>query len=289
MMINLQDKINSDRPKANFTSNLEKLIANENEIMDLPMYKIVPYSLNGEEQPFKIDNRELISLAESIQTQGQLTPVIVRQTTDGTYQLLSGHKRYMALKMLSYKYIKSVVVNANDEAAFDILVQANIQRKTAKPSELASVYSAYLKLRRNREKTIDELCGMFDVSKKTMYRYANMSRLNKGFYPLIDNKKINVKFIEPLGKLTDKQQTSLLEHFSINKLSSKELNSVINYFTLYSQCCSVDDALAYCTDNNAKKSNIYSSVRRFEKYRLYSDEEINELIIKLLEREIINE
>lgn len=288
-MINLQDKINSDRPKANFTSRLEKLIADENEIVALPMCNIIPYSLNGDEQPFKIDNRELISLTDSIQTQGQLTPVIVRQTADGKYQILSGNKRYMALKRLSYKYIKSVVVDADDATAFDILVQANIQRKAAKPSELASVYSAYLKLSRNSEKTLSEICGMFDVSKKTMYRYANMLRLNKGFYPLIDNKQINVRFIEPLGKLTDEQQSSLLEHFIENKLSSKKLNCVIDYFILNPQCSSVEAALANCTNENAEKNDIYSSVRRFKKYKLYSDEEINDLIIKLLEREINND
>lgn len=288
-MINLQDKINSDRPKANFTSNLEKLIADENEIQTLPMYKIVPYSLNGEKQPFKIDNKELIALTDSIETQGQLTPVIVRKITDDKYQLLSGHKRYNALKALTSKYIKAIVVDADDSTAFDILVQSNIQRSTAKPSELAAVYSTYLKISKGSEKTISEICGMFDVSRKTMYRYANMVKLNKGFYPLIDNKKINVKFIEPLGKLTDEQQSNLLDYFIENKLSSKRLNNVIDYFILNSECSSVEDALASCTEEKEEKKDIYSLVRRFEKYRLYTDEEINDLITNILEREIIND
>lgn len=292
-MIDLKNRLQSNRPKANFTQNIideiDELTEDENNIEILPMYKIVSYSINGGGQPFNIDEDEVRVLAESIEEQGQLTPIIVRPTQDNKYQILSGHKRFNALKKLMYKNIKAVVVNADDTAAFDILVQANIQRKETKPSELANMYKTYLTINKDNDKTINDICNMFGVSKKTMYRYANITKLDKRFYSFLDNKIINIKFVEMIIKLTDEQQEGLIDFYNEDKLSSKKLEAVIDYFLVCPDCITVEQALANYVEEKKEKDDIYSTVRRYQKYSLCTDEEINILIKNLLEKENEND
>ena len=65
-------------------------IDDANRIAYLPTDKLRPFA----EHPYKvIDNDEMESLVESIKTQGVLTPIVVRPTSDGAYEIMSGHRR----------------------------------------------------------------------------------------------------------------------------------------------------------------------------------------------------
>ena len=62
---------------------------------ELPIYKLRPF----EGHPFKVtDNEEMAQLEESILTQGLLTPLVVRPLENGTYEVISGHRRLYACK-----------------------------------------------------------------------------------------------------------------------------------------------------------------------------------------------
>ena len=51
-----------------------------------------------EGHPFKVaENEEMDQLVESIQNQGVLTPVVVRPLENGTYEVISGHRRFCLL------------------------------------------------------------------------------------------------------------------------------------------------------------------------------------------------
>ena len=63
---------------------------NATRIVYLTTDKLRPFA----EHPYKvIDNDEMESLVESIKTQGVLTPIVVRPTSDGAYEIVSGHRR----------------------------------------------------------------------------------------------------------------------------------------------------------------------------------------------------
>lgn len=77
---------------------------------EIPLTDIDFYSDNNVAQPFNIDEEELNRLTESIKSMGQLTPATVRELDSGKYELLSGHKRYIALQKLEKKTILAVFV-----------------------------------------------------------------------------------------------------------------------------------------------------------------------------------
>ena len=88
------------------------------------------------EHPFKvIENDELKSLEESIQTSGVLSPVIVRPKDDGRYEMISGHRRKFACNKLGIETIPCLVKNLTDDEATIFMVDSNLQREKLLPSE----------------------------------------------------------------------------------------------------------------------------------------------------------
>ena len=53
------------------------------------------------DHPFRIkEDQEMKDLMDSIRSYGILTPLIVRPLPDGVYEIVSGHRRKYAVKML---------------------------------------------------------------------------------------------------------------------------------------------------------------------------------------------
>ena len=67
-------------------------------------------------------------LAENIRENGLLNPVIVRKTED-QYQLIDGHRRVEAVRLLGHNTISSIVKNMTEREAQVMTVVGNLQRK----------------------------------------------------------------------------------------------------------------------------------------------------------------
>lgn len=73
-----------------FTSQVERDSKGSSVIQLLPVASIVPFP----NHPFGVrDDQDMEQLIESIQEHGILSPLTVRVASDGTFELISGHKR----------------------------------------------------------------------------------------------------------------------------------------------------------------------------------------------------
>ena len=77
------------------------------------------------------------SLSESMEQNGQLVPVIVRQLTDGKYELLAGTRRIAAAKLLGWSAVNAEIIEADDQQALVIITTENLQREDLTPFEEA--------------------------------------------------------------------------------------------------------------------------------------------------------
>jgi len=68
-------------------------------------------------------------LAESIAVQGLLHPIVVREITKDQFEIVCGHRRFMACKKLGLKDVKCSVIAASDDGAAAIRAVENLQRK----------------------------------------------------------------------------------------------------------------------------------------------------------------
>ena len=88
--------------------------------------------------PFKvIDNDDMLLLADSIKENGVINPAIVREKSDGRYELISGHRRKRACELAGLQKLKCAVREITDEEATIYMVDSNFQRTSLLPSEKA--------------------------------------------------------------------------------------------------------------------------------------------------------
>lgn len=181
----------------------------EKTIVDMSLSRIRRFTdSDGKEQPYRIDEEELEQLILSIEDEGLLHPILLRETEDGTYQILSGHKRVVAFQRLGRSVIPSIVVNElTDNEAYMMMAEANIQRKNTKPSEIGKIITKYLDMKKNEEKiTVDKVCKKFNISKKSYYRYIYLVELVPDLQKLCDEERFSTNAVEETKLLTEHQQ-----------------------------------------------------------------------------------
>ncbi|MCF0232290.1 MAG: ParB/RepB/Spo0J family partition protein, partial [Enterococcus sp.] len=71
---------------------------------------------------------EIEELAKSIQKDGLLQPILVRQMTDGKYQIIAGERRWQACKKAKLKEVPVTIKKANDAEAMELAMVENIHR-----------------------------------------------------------------------------------------------------------------------------------------------------------------
>lgn len=173
--------------------------------------------------PFKVsDDDRMKALAKSIQTDGQLEPIIVRRK-DEYYEILAGHRRTYAAKSIGKQTMRAIVVNVDDITANRILINSNLpQREYIYPSERAKSYRLrYEDLKQERKqnsdrrnfekekKLADIMAEEFNVSKSSVYLHLRFCSLTDKLLEKLDDKILTHKTAEQLSYLSETEQKIL--------------------------------------------------------------------------------
>ena len=189
---------------------------------ELLIHKLRPF----EGHPFKvIDNEEMKQLTESILTQGLLTPLVVRPLENGTYEVISGHRRLYACKKAGIETVPALVIEMDRDAAAIALVDSNLHREHILPSEKAFAYKMKLEaLNRQGQRTdltsdqvgrklesAEIIAQEADDSKTQVRRYIRLTNLIPGILEMVDEGKIALTPAVELSYLGEWEQVDLLE------------------------------------------------------------------------------
>lgn len=117
----------------------EPVAAVQNAQTMIPVDKIVPFH----NHPFRLyEGERLDDMVESIREYGVLSPVIV-QKTEGGYEMLAGHNRWNAAKIVGIKEISAIVKEGlTAEEAYVYVIETNLMQRSFTdllPSEKAAV------------------------------------------------------------------------------------------------------------------------------------------------------
>ena len=149
-----------------------------------------------ENHPFQVNNDEsLKELANSIKTNGLLNPLTVRKKDDGRYELISGHRRKMAMELVGIKEANAYVKELNDDEATIEMVDSNMYREKILPSEKAFAYKMKLDALKHQGKSCAtglhksrENVGITnDESGETVRRYVRLTNLIPELLQLVDD------------------------------------------------------------------------------------------------------
>lgn len=131
-----------------FTTQEQRDEAKRDSVQDIPISQISDFP----EHPFKVKQDEaMLEMAESVRQYGVLVPGLVRQLEDGSYQMVSGHRRKLASELAGRDTIPCIVRDLTDDEAVIIMVDSNLQRERVLPSEKAFAYKMKLDAMRRQQ------------------------------------------------------------------------------------------------------------------------------------------
>lgn len=97
------------------------------------------------DHPFKVENNEsLKELRNSIKENGLLNPLVVRKKENERFEMISGHRRKLALELNGIIEADCYIEELNDDEATIYMVDSNIYRNKILPSEKAFAYKMKL-------------------------------------------------------------------------------------------------------------------------------------------------
>ncbi|MFW0777749.1 MAG: ParB/RepB/Spo0J family partition protein [Rickettsiales bacterium] len=104
----------------------------------LPIGKLT----SGKYQPrTQFDEGTLTELAESIEKNGIMQPIVVRQLQGAeTYEIVAGERRWRASKIAGLQNVPVIIREITDKQALELALVENIQRQDLKPLEEAAGY-----------------------------------------------------------------------------------------------------------------------------------------------------
>ena len=209
-----------------FTTQEQRDEAKRDSVQDIPISQISDFP----EHPFKVKQDEaMLEMAESVRQYGVLVPGLVRQLEDGSYQMVSGHRRKLASELAGRDTIPCIVRDLTDDEAVIIMVDSNLQRERVLPSEKAFAYKMKLDAMRRQQgartdltsapvgqkfdgKTSRELLAIESPdSHSQIQRYIRLTNLIPEILDMVDGGRIAFRPAVELSYLTEQEQSALYD------------------------------------------------------------------------------
>ena len=177
--------------------------------------------------PFKVkDDDEMNTLIESIQTQGILSPLIVRPIEDtDKYEVISGHRRLHAAIKAGIAEVPALIYALDRDAAAIAVVDSNLHREHILPSEKAFAYKLKSEALKHQGtscqvgtklRTDEQIAENANESARQIQRYIRLTYLISEFLEKMDRNEIALSVGVELSFLDESCQREVLEQCAIN-------------------------------------------------------------------------
>ena len=266
----------------------------------IPVEKLHPF----DGHPFKVkDDEEMNMLIESIQTQGILSPLIVRPIENTEeYEVISGHRRLHAAQKAGITEVPALIYALDRDAAAIAVVDSNLHREHILPSEKAFAYRMKLEamsrqghrsdltsdqLGRKLE-TAEIIAQQSDDSKSQVRRYIRLTYLIPEFLEKMDKGEIALSVGVELSFLDESIQREVLEQCVINDCTPSysqawRMHKADREGTLTSAVIQI----IMSEEKANQKARLKIPMERIRKYfpQSYAIAQIEDAVVKLCERD----
>lgn len=189
----------------------------------IPVEKLHPFTGH----PFKVkDDAEMNTLIESIQTQGILSPLIVRpiENTD-KYEVISGHRRLHAAQKAGITEVPALIYALDRDSAAIAVVDSNLHREHILPSEKAFAYKMKYEAMKHQGTscqlgtklcTDEQLAEKANDSARQIQRYIRLTHLIPELLEFMDENRMALSVGVELSFLDEQSQRNVLEQCEMN-------------------------------------------------------------------------
>ena len=294
-------KLNLPSYDSIFTTQEERDDEKAEKIQLIPIDKIKDFP----NHPFRVERDEKMEeMVNSIKNEDVVHPVIVRQKDDGSYEMISGHRRKYASMLAGKKEIKAIVRNLTDDEATILMVDSNIQREQVLPSEKAFAYRMKLEAlkhqgkrsdiednttsveNQHKLKSRDILASQSGESVDKIRRYIRLTYLIPELLQKVDDTSLGFTQAVELSYITEENQNLINVSMEYNEISpsvsqAKALRTLDSRGELTEEL--IEKTLGELKPNQLENQNIkYREIRQYFP-KDYTNEEIRNVIQDLLE------
>ena len=187
--------------------------------------KITDIETNLSQPRMHFDEETLKELAESIKTVGLIQPVTVRETEAGRYQIISGERRYRAVKMAGLATIPVYIRKADDKELLEMALVENIQREDLDAIEIAISFQRLIDECSLTQEALSERVGK---KRATVANYLRLLRLPPEIQLFIRERKLSMGHARAIVGLDDeKQQLKITRKTIDEELSVRQVEELI--------------------------------------------------------------
>ena len=267
-------------------------------VQSIRLSALVPFK----EHPFKVvDDEAMLRTTESIAQYGILTPLIARPLEDGSYEIISGHRRAHAAEMAGLTEVPVLVRDMDDDAATVLMVDSNLQRENILPSERAFAYKMKLEAMKHQGSRTDltssqvgtklrtdqAMAEELGESRNQIQRYIRLTNLIPEVLDLVDQKQISFNPAVEISYLKAQEQEMFLQ--AMDEVQAAPSLSQAQRLKKLSQEGGFSLDAAREIMNEVKKGDLERVTFRNEqlrKYfpRSYTTQQMQSTILKLLDQ-----
>ena len=266
------------------------------KINDIPLEELHPFP----DHPFGVkDDEAMKETVESVRAYGVLVPAIARPREDGSYELISGHRRKRACELAGLSTMPVIIRDIDRDAATIIMVDSNLQRENILPSERARAYKMKLDAIKRQgarhdltstqvaqKLSVEKVAEEAGTSKDQIRRYIRLNELQPELQQMVDEGKIGMTPAVEISYLKPDEQRLLIETID-SEQATPSLSQAQRMKRLSQEGKLNDDSMLGIMMEQKKPENWNLSLPmdKIKKYfpRSYTPQRMEETIIKLLE------
>jgi len=192
------------------------------ELQTLAISQLQP----GQYQPRTIMNQEkLQELAESIESQGIVQPIVVRQISSRKYEIVAGERRWRAAQLAKLTEVPVLVKDIDDQQTIAMALIENIQREDLNPLEEAQALARLIQEFSLTHAQAAEAVGRSRVAVSNLLRLMDLSDEVK---QLLNDNLLEMGHARCLLGIDKSQQSHAAQEIIAKKLTVRQAEALVN-------------------------------------------------------------
>ena len=223
---------------------------------------IVELELNvlkaGKYQPRTLIEQEKLSeLADSIKQQGVISPIIVRRSGNGRYEIIAGERRFRASKLAGKKTIPAIVRSVDDKDALAMALIENMQREDLNAMEEAQ---GVKRLIDEFGYTHEQAADAIGRSRSGTTNLLRLLNLTDPVQQMLVDGKLDMGHARALLTLSGAEQIQAANEIVAKELSVREAEKLVKELSAKPQAKQVKKAAKVNRDDQILEERLSESI-----------------------------
>ena len=193
----------------------------EARVDKLPVSALQPGVYQPRQQ---FDEEALQDLAESIQHQGLVQPIVVKAIAEDRYEIIAGERRWRAAKLAGLERVPVIIRHADDQATLAMSLIENIQREDLNPIEIARGLKQFMQEFNLTQKEVAEAIGR---SRTGVTNLLRLLKLPQSIQDALHQGEVSMGHARAIISLPEKLQLEIMAKILQKDWSVRETEAYV--------------------------------------------------------------